>query len=409
MDSIFSKLKGDKTIWIVVAILAMISVVAVYTSTKALAFKYTGGNTEIYALRHAFFLIIGLGLMYIAHLADYNYYSKIAQILLIACIPILLLTGILGRDGRWIDFPFINLSFQPSELAKLALIMYLARMLTLKQKTIKSFKDGFFPVFGPVFLVCFLIFPSDLSTAVLIFITCLIMMFIGRVHFKHILSLITLTVVTAALTISTLFSLSDDALKTARLETWKHRLTLFWDDWTTSYYDMDITKHATQARIAIANGSLTGLGPGKSRQKNFLPEAYADYIYSIIVEEYGVFGVFGILFLYLFFLYRCVLIFERSAGTFGALLAISLAISIVTQAMMNMMVNVGLLPVTGVTLPLVSRGGTSIIMTCISIGVILSVDHYSSLKKKGRKKKTKALPTPAKTSTRGNPIKLGKI
>ncbi len=407
MDSILSKLKGDKAIWIVVAILAMISIVAVYTSTKALAFKYTGGSTEIFALRHAFYLIIGFGLMYIAHLTDYNYYSKIAQIVLIACIPILILTGIFGRDGRWIDFPFINLSFQPSELAKVALIMYLARMITLKQKTIKSFKDGFFPIFGPVFLICLLIFPSDLSTATLIFITSLIMMFIGRVHFKHILSLITLTIVTATITISVLFSLPDETLQTARLLTWKHRLIQYAEDWTTHYADMDVSKQTTQARIAIATGYPTGLGPGKSRQKNFLPEAYADYIYSIIIEEYGFFGVFGILFLYLFFLYRSILIFERSAGTFGALLAISLAISIVTQAMMNMMVNVGLLPVTGVTLPLVSRGGTSIVMTCIAIGVILSVDHYSSLKK-GRKKKTKALPAKPITK-RTNPFKLGKI
>jgi len=404
MDFILNKLKGDKAIWAVVAILALFSILAVYTSTKTLAYKYAGGNTEIYALRHTFYLIIGMVLMYIAHLADYNYYSKIAQILLYFCIPLLLITGIFGRDGRWIDIPFINLSFQPSELAKIALIMYLARVITLKQKTIRSLKEGFFPVFGPVVLVCALIVPFDLSTAVLIFITSLIMMFVGRVPFRYVLGVIGATIVAATMTISLLFVLPDETLKKGRLGTWHSRISTFKSAMATPYYEKDITKQATQARIAIVNGYPLGEGPGKSRQKNFLPEAYSDYIYAIIIEEYGIIGMMTIVFLYLFFLYRCILIFVKSPGDFGALLAVSLAISIVTQAMMNMMVNVGLLPVTGVTLPLISRGGTSIMITSLAIGVILSVDHYSSIKKKKSKKPNTTNPT-----SLVNPFKLGKL
>ena len=374
MDFIKQHLKGDIWIWATVIILAAISILTVYSCSQVLVGRFEG-TAESYALKHAFFLSLGLITIFLVHRMDYNLFSKGAKWLLLGSVPVLIGTLFFGRSGRWIDFP--GFSLQPSEIAKLALIMYLASVISKKQSTIKSLKDGFYPILLPVIGICALIFPSDLSTAALIFLTSLIMMFIGRTPFKYIFALVSASLVGVTFFVFLLLNLPDEFL-VLRTDIWKDRLV----EYGGSINEHKVGFQQEQAYIAIIHGRL-GLGPGKSVQRNLLPEAYSDYIYAIVIEEYGPIGMLTIIGLYLFLFYRCLLIFRRSPGTFGALLAISLAISLVAQAFLNLMVTVGLLPVTGVTLPFISRGGTSIIVTSLAIGVILSVDFYNQ---KGRKK-----------------------
>ncbi len=411
----FLKPRGDKLIWGTIILMALFSILAVYSSTKALAFR-TDGSTEWFALKHARFLIAGLFVMFAAHKIDYNYYSGIAKYCLYTCVPVLLLTLLFGRDGRWLTLPFTSTEFQPSEIAKFVLIMYLARVISKNQDNIKTFKDGLIPILVPVLLVCGLILPADFSTSILILITSFIMMIIGRVNYKYTLGLFTIGMVSITFFFTWLLK-APDHLLLGRTKVWKTRLLLYKNNMFAENSKDHLSYQEKLAYIAIANGGLLGQGPGKSHQKNFLPEAYSDYIYAVIAEEYGFVGAMFVIFLYLFFFYRCILIFIKSPGNFGALLAVSLALSLVIQALMNIMVTVGLLPVTGVTLPLISRGGTSILITCLAIGVILSVDHYIELNnnkpQKRRKKKPspkKATPKPTdKTDKKLGGLDLGKI
>lgn len=308
--------------------------------------------------------------MYLAHLINFNYYSRIAQLMLYISIPLLLITLAFGTDihdaRRWLTVPIIDISFQTSDLAKLALIMYVARILSRKQHIIDDFDQGFLPVIIPVLLVCVLIMPADLSSALLLFFTCLIVMFIGRVRLKHMGLAIWMGITVFMLVIA----ISSFTSYEGRLGTWKNRIANFMDDSEGESYQV------VQSKIAIANGGLVRLAPGKSVQRNFLPHPYSDFIYAIIIEEYGLLGGLMVMVLYLWLLQRAIRIFVKSPGAFGALLAVGLAISLVIQAMMNMAVTVNLLPVTGLTLPLVSMGGTSLLFTSVSIGIILSVSRY---------------------------------
>lgn len=368
MQTLFNNLKGDRIIWYIVLLLSVFSLLAVYSSTGTLAFRYQEGNTEYYLLRHFILILFGLGMMYLAHLVKFEYYSRIAQILLIISIPLLLITLLFGTDihsaRRWITVPVFNLSFQTSDLAKLALIMYTARMLSKKQKVITDFEKGFLPVAIPVILVCMLIIPADLSTALLLFLTCMILMFIGRARLKHI-GLILWAGVTVFLL---LIFVAKVTSYEGRVETWENRIINFATEEGDSY-------QVQQSKIAIANGGLFRIAPGKSTQRNFLPQPYSDFIYAIIIEEYGLFGGIIVILLYLVFLHRCILIFIKNPNAFGAMLAVGLSMSLVIQALMNMAVTVNLLPVTGLTLPLVSMGGTSVWFTSVSIGIILSVSR----------------------------------
>ncbi len=394
------KLRGDKGIWLFVLFIAMFSILAVYSSTKSLAFRSLGGNSvEYYAFRHAIFLFIGLGFMFIAHKVDYNNYSWVAKWLLYLCFPLLLVTLLIGKDGRWLTV--LGNQFQPSEIAKFVLIIYLARVISKNQKKIKTFKDGLLPILLPVLGICSLIILADFSTAMLILITSFIMMIIGRVNFKYILGLFTIGMVSLTIFFTWLLK-APDSMLIGRQDVWKKRVLSYKDN----FFSTDKNNYQYQekmAYIAIANGGVIGKGPSKGQQKNFLPEAYSDYIFAVIAEEYGFLGALIVIGLYLYFFYRCIFIFTKSEGTFGGLLAISLALSLVIQAMMNICVTVGLLPVTGVTLPLISRGGTSILITCLAIGVILSVDHYTEVN--GPKKRKKQ---PQKKE-RDEPIKKRKL
>ncbi len=367
MQYLLNKIKGDKIIWLVVIILSVFSILAVYSSTGTLAYKYQGGNTEYYMIKHFIILVLGLFLMYLAHLVKYTYFSRIFQIALWIAVPLLLLTLFFGLNlneaRRVLPLPF-GLTFQTSDLAKLTLIMYLARMLTKRQEVIKDFKSAFLPIVIPVLIVCFLILPANFSTAAILFTTSLVLMFIGRVSLKHIFSMVGIGIVIMFFMVLIAKSYPNFL---PRVDTWISRVENFKEPNAEENYQVE------QAKIAIASGGIVGKMPGNSEQRNFLPHPYSDFIFAIIIEEYGLIGGSLVIFLYLILLFRAVKIVAKVPRNFGAFLTIGVAFSLVFQAMINMAVAVNLLPVTGQTLPFISMGGTSIWFTSISIGIILSV------------------------------------
>ena len=371
-------------------LLALASVLVVYSATGSLAYKMYRGNTEIYLFKQLSFIAVGLLVIYFLHLIDYRLFSRVALYLYLLSIPLLLYTLFFGAEinegSRWIKLPVINMTFQTSDFAKVALFMYLSRQLSRAQDVIKDFKRGFIPLIIPIALTCILIMPANLSNALLTGATAFILLFIGRVQIKHLLLVTGIALLPVLLIIIIAVTtykgqtksgvkelnktkVSESLTSLGRFGTWVSRVQDF-------MYAKDdaVPYQVQQANIAIANGSmLYGLGPGKSRQRNFLPQAYNDFIYSIIIEEYGLAGGAFILFIYMVFLFRCINIFRRCPYAFGAFLALGLSFSMVIQALANMAVNVNLTPVTGVTLPLVSMGGSSFLFTCAAIGIILSV------------------------------------
>lgn len=371
-------LKGDKAIWFIVLLLALLSLLVVYSSIVTLAYKHHDGNTGYYLFRHSMFLIIGLTLVFMIHKVPFNYFSRISQLALFASIPLLLLTLIMGENineaSRWLKIPIIDQTFQTSDMAKLALIMYVARMLSIKQDTIADFRNSFLPVVIPACIVCALILPANFSTAAVLFTSCFVLMFVGRVPVKFLLLLIGSGIAAIAL----VFLIATAFPKIfPRAQTWINRVENFRDRET----DVKGNYQVEQSKIAIATGGIVGKGPGKSTQRNFLPHPYSDFIFAIVIEEYGLFGGFSVVLLYLILLYRSMKISVRCPRTFGAFLAIGISFSLVFQAMINMAVAVNLLPVTGQALPMVSMGGTSIWFTCIAIGIVLSVSHGVEEKK----------------------------
>ncbi len=381
--NILHQLKGDKGLWVVLMFLSIASVLTVYSSTFTKAFVSAGGNTEYYLMKHLMILIISGFAAWMAYKTPFRWFMKLAPLLLI--ISVFLLVGVLvfGSDinqaRRWMKVPIIGMSFQPSELAKLSLILYVAAKLAEKQDTIKDFKRAFLPIILPILIVVGLIAPADLSTAALLFMTCVLMMFIGRVDWKYIALLILLAVVVLAFLII-LGSIFPDLV---RLDTWVTRINEF-------MHNSDGGYQVRQSKMAIAHGHFFGVGPGQSIQRNFLPYPYADFIYAIIVEEYGLFGAFAIIGVYFFLLWRIVKLATRSTSTFAVVLAVGLALNLVIQAFGNIAVSVQLVPVTGLTLPLVSMGGTSILIASISIGIMLSISRYVNEEYKRRKIASKA-------------------
>ncbi|MBS1599670.1 MAG: FtsW/RodA/SpoVE family cell cycle protein [Bacteroidetes bacterium] len=387
--NLHTKTKGDKVIWGVVVLLSLISLLAVYSSTGLLAYKKYKGDTEIYLFRQFAFIVIGILIIYFAHQVNYIIYSRVARILFLISIPLLIYTLFFGttlnEGSRWIRLPIIQVTFQTSDLAKLSLFMYLSRLLSKKQDVIKDFKKGFLPVITPVAIICLLIAPANLSTALLIGATSLMLMFIGRVSMKHLLLTVSVAVIPVIFLImaAVIRHKTGDATpvvkakteKTSkifvRVDTWINRVGSF--IYGTKENTEDDNYQVTQAKIAIAKGGWAGLGPGNSQQRNFLPHPYSDFIYAIIIEEYGLVGGAFIIFIYLIFLFRSIRIFQKCPFAFGAFLALGLSFTLAIQAIANMAVNVNLFPVTGVTLPLVSMGGSSFLFTCLAIGIILSV------------------------------------
>jgi cell division protein FtsW len=386
-QSLRSRTRGDKVIWTAVFLLAIVSLLVVYSSTGLLAYKMYKGNTEIYLFKQFAFIVVGVAIIYFAHQVNYTLYSRMAKILFLVSIPLLLYTLFFGvklnEGSRWIRLPIINMTFQTSDLAKLALFMYLGRLLSKKQDVIKDFRKGFIPVITPVAIICLLIAPANLSTALLIGATSLMLLFIGRVSARHLLLTVGVAIIPVLVLVgAAMLRHSANGGATEKPRTEGHsRLFVRVDTWIsrveTFIYggvDNDENNYQTnQAKIAIARGGIFGLGPGNSQQRNFLPHPYSDFIYAIIIEEYGLVGGIFIILIYLVFLLRSIRIFRHCPFAFGAFLALGLSFTLVTQALANMAVNVNLFPVTGVTLPLVSMGGSSFLFTCLAIGIILSV------------------------------------
>lgn len=389
-NNLISKTKGDRVIWALVVLLTLVSLLAVYSATGSLAYKNYKGNTEIYLFKQIAFILAGIMVIYFAHLVNYTFYSKAAKIAFLISLPLLFYTlffGVKMNEGsRWIRLPLINMTMQTSDFARLALFMYLARLISKKQDVIKDFKKGFLPVIAPVALVCALIAPANLSTALLLGASCLLLMFIGRVSTKHILMTIGIALIPILFLVSAAVirhgkAKNDDTVVVkkssstlfGRVDTWIGRMESFIYG---SKDDIDNDAYQTnQAKIAIAKGGVFGVGPGNSTTRDYLPQAYNDFIYAIIIEEYGLIGGAFMMFIYLVFLYRCIRIYKRCPYAFGAFLALGLSFTLAIQAVANMAVTVNLFPVTGVTLPLVSMGGTSFIFTCLAIGIILSVSR----------------------------------
>lgn len=388
MKQLLTRTKGDKVIWAVVLVLSFISLLAVYSSTGSLAYRMEK-NSGYYLAKQVMVLGLGLIIIYYVHRINYTRFARWAVVLYIVSLPLLIYTLFFGTSlnegSRWIKLPVINLTFQTSDLAKLALFMFIARVLSIKQEVIKDFRKGFLPVLAPMLLTCALIAPANLSTALMLGFTCTIVFFIGRVQVKH-LGFLALA---GLISLSILFTVSK-LTGFGRAATWEQRIRDFTSDTKKDSKHQDVYQ-VEQAKIAIANGGIAGRGPGQSQQKNFLPHPYSDFIFAIIIEEYGLIGGGFVVMLYLLFLWRSVVIFKRCPFAFGAFLAVGLSITLVFQAMLNMAVNVHLVPVTGLTLPMISMGGSSIWFTSIAIGIILSVSKYVDEMEGERKNAARAM------------------
>ncbi len=355
-------LNGDRVIWSIVILLSIVSLLVVYSATSTLAYKTANGNTEYYLLKHSFLVLLSLGAMWITHKIDYRYYAKLCRLALWISVPLLVYTWKFGVNineaSRWITIPLLNQAFQPSDLAKLALIVTMASMLSRRQQNIADIKESLIPILLWCGTICGLIALTNVSTALLLFIICMIVMFIGRVPVQYLAMLL----VIGALAGSVAMTVGQ------RWGTVTSRIDSFINGSKIPY-------QAEQSFIAIANGGIAGKGPGNSDQTTFLPHSYSDFIYAVVTEEYGLIGAGFILMLYLCLLYRGMRAVVNSESAYGGLLSAGLSLALVLQAIVNMGVAVGLLPITGLTLPLVSMGGTSQLFTGIAVGIILSISR----------------------------------
>lgn len=369
---VFHYLKGDKVIWAIMFLLSLLSVLVVYSAVVTLAHKFKQGNSEYYLLKHFVIVALGFGIAFMFHKIKYTNFSKMAQIGFILSIPLLiytLLKGVsAGEASRWLEIPGLGLTFQSSDIAKLMLLIYVARILAMRGNELVDFKSVSKYLLLPIGIVCVLILPANFSTAALLFFNSLLLMFLGGVNLKIIFKIIGIAVLIAGLFFSWVW-LAPETIPGGRGTTWKARIENFSKGDSKSNYQSE------QAKIAIAAGGVIGKGPGNSTQRAFLPQASSDFIYAIIIEEYGLLIGFLLLFLYMILLYRGVKIMRDNNKPFGGLVAIGLSFSLVFQALVNMAVAVNLFPVTGQPLPLISMGGTSIWFTMIALGIILSVSR----------------------------------
>ena len=372
IQAFLNDIKGDRVIWIVVLFLSIFSMLAVYSSTGTLAYRFQHGNTEYYILKHIFILCLGFALMYACHKINYTYYARMAEVLYWGSVCLLIYTLLFGINlneaNRWATIPVLNVSFQSSDVAKLALIILVAKLLTKKQDTILDFKETFMPILIRIGIIVALILPNNLSTAGLIFMTSIVLIYVGGVKIKYLFYLSSAGILGFAMFIMVVHFMPSN--NKSRVGTWQNRIETFIGGKGSDNFQSD------QAKIAISSRGILGKMPGNGTQKNFLPHPYSDFIFAIIIEEFGLVGGFFMLILYVILFTRGYRIVMKFPHTFGALLAIGLSFNLTFQALINMLVAVDLMPVTGQPLPLVSMGGTSIWFTCISIGIILSVSRY---------------------------------
>lgn len=365
-------LKGDKSIWIICVLFAITSLLIVFSSSSNLAYTYHEGNVSVILIKHFLHIGIGLSLMVIVSNIPYKYFYNSSIILFFLALGLLLIALFTGGEiaganaRRWVRV--FGFTFQPSELAKVVLIMLLARNLVEYKGRLTHFKKSFIPILLPIGVICLLILPSNFSSAAYIFVISLILLFLGKYPIKYLLSTIGLAIVAFGLFIALVIAFPNIH---NRVHTWKGRLERFVDGDSEEQYQVH------HAKTAIALGGWNGVGPGKSKEKYFLPQSSSDFVFAIVIEEYGFFGALAIILLYLFLLSRMLLVAYKAADSFGALVAAAIGISIFFQAMLNMGVSVNLLPVTGQNLPLISSGGSSVWMTCLAIGMVLSVSYRS--------------------------------
>ncbi|MEX0275490.1 MAG: FtsW/RodA/SpoVE family cell cycle protein [Flavobacteriaceae bacterium] len=374
MVRFFRNMEGDKALWAVTALLALFSFLPVYSASTNLVYVVGHGTPFGHLLKHAILLILGFGIMYAIHKIPTHYFKGLSIIAMPIVLVLLAFTLAQGTtiDGanasRWIRIPFIGIGFQPSNLASVVLMIYVARYLAKIKDRKVTFKESIVPLWIPVFLVVLLILPANFSTAAIIFTMVLLVCFLGGYPLKYLGAM-----VFAGMLALTLFVLTAKALPDLfpnRVDTWVSRIESFWNP-----EDTEADYQIERAKIAIASGGLVGKGPGKSAQKNFLPQSSSDFIYAIVVEEYGLFGGFALMVFYMFLLFRIVVIANGTGTIFSKLLVLGVGLPIVFQALINMAVAVELFPVTGQTLPLISSGGTSGWMTCLAIGIILSASN----------------------------------
>ena len=372
MKTVFDNIKGDRIIWAIAALLAIFSFLPVYSAASNLAYIGSGSNTFSYFIKHFVHLFLGFSIIYGVHKIPFRYFRGLSMVMIPVVLILLIITMLQGATigganaSRWIRVPIVGFTFQPSTLAALVLMVYVARYLSKVKDEVITFKESVLPLWFPVFIVLVLILPANFSTAALIFSMVILLTYVGGYPFKYLAIIIGSGVVVLALFVLTAKAFPD--LMPNRVDTWTSRISSFVDSEVTQE-DYQIEK----AKIAIATGGIQGLGPGKSVQKNFLPQSSSDFIFAIIIEEYGLIGGIFLLILYLWLLFRIVIVAQKSDSVFGKLLAIGVGIPVIFQALVNMGVAVQLFPVTGQTLPLISSGGTSIWVTCLALGIVLSV------------------------------------
>jgi len=374
MNTIFKNIKGDRALWAVVALLALFSFLPVYSASSNIAYLYGDGSTLKFLIKHASHLILGFAIIYGVHRMPYHYFKGLSIIM----IPIVLIflaytlaqgTTIGGANAsRWMRIPFVGIKFQTSTLASVVLMIYVARYLSRIKDKVVTFKETILPLWIPVFLVVGLILPANFSTSGIIFSMVLMLCFLGGYPWRYLLMIIGSGIVGLAM-----FIIVGRAIPgpiQVKIQTWENRVSNYWNG---DKSNKEANYQIERAKIAIASGGVVGVGAGKSVMKNLLPQSSSDFIYAIIVEEYGIIGALSLLFLYLLLLFRIVIVAHKADTIFGKLLAVGVGLPIVFQALINMAVAVELFPVTGQTLPLISSGGTSIWMTCLAIGIVLSV------------------------------------
>lgn len=372
MQNIFAQIKGDRAIWAIVTLLAIFSFLPVYSAASNLAYTGGTGNTFSFFVKHFMHLFLGFSIMYGVHKVPYKYFRGLSMIMIPIVFVLLLITMLQGTTieganaSRWIQIPIVNMSFQTSTLAAVVLMVYVARYLSKIREKDVSFKDTILPLWAPVFLILILILPANFSTTAIIFTMIMMLAFIGGYPIRYLLIIIGTGLV--ALTMFVLVAKAFPEAMPNRIDTWMSRIENF-----SNGEDTEADYQIEKAKIAIASGGIKGVGPGKSVQKNFLPQSSSDFIFAIIIEEYGLVGGLFLLVLYSWLLFRIVIVSQKSDTIFGKLLVLGVGLPIVFQALINMAVAVELFPVTGQTLPLISSGGTSIWMTCLAIGIILSV------------------------------------
>ena len=372
MTRLFENIKGDKTIWAIIAVMAIFSFLPVYSASTNLVYVAGKGTTLGYLFKHALLLLLGFIIVFAIHKIPYRYFSGLSVIMLPVVVVLLVFTLTQGtliggaNASRWIRIPFVGVGFQTSTLAAVILMIYISRYLARNKDKKIEFKDSLLTLWLPVAIILALILPANFSTTAIVFMMVMILVFLGGYPVKYIAIILGAGVL--ALTIFIMAArVFPDEMKGSRISTWSNRIENYMSGNSEDNYQ------AEKAKIAIASGEIYGKGPGKSAQKNFLPQSSSDFIYAIIGEEFGIIGAILIILLYLGLLFRIVMIATKTETIFGTLLVLGVGLPIVFQALINMAVAVGLFPVTGQPLPLISTGGTSIWMTCFAVGIILSV------------------------------------